>query len=133
MPLEGLIRETSKLVSTASASRLRSLLHCPYRYLLESRGVANIELPDDRRQLKIGQLLHKILEMFFDPTEIQGFEPTLALRHCPATEVAFVPWSTARLEALADRFVPREIRLSEDFQQMLGKGWQDVAAFWGRL
>jgi hypothetical protein len=133
VPLEGLIRETSKLVSTASASRLRSLLHCPYRYLLESRGVANIELPDDRRQLKIGQLLHKILEMFFDPTEIEDFEPTLALRHCPTSEEAFVPWSTARLEALADRFVPREIRLSEDFQQMLGKGWQDVAAFWGRL
>ena len=132
-PVEGQINKIGKLISTASASRLKSLLHCPYRYLLESRGVSPVELPEDRQQLKIGQLLHKILEMFFQQTDMGGVDPELSLHHAPKSEEAFVLWATARLEALTDCFVPKDIRLGEDFQQMLGKGWQDVATFWAKL
>lgn len=132
-PGEGKIDQPAALLSTASASRLKSLLHCPYRYLMESKGVISIELPEDRKQLKIGQWLHKILELFFAQNESANIDPELRLTECPTHAEEFVGWAVARLESLVIQHVPKDIRLSEDFQQMLGKGWEDLANFWARL
>lgn len=130
---EGLSDNPGNLLEHTSASRLRSLLWCPYRYLLEMHRIETVELPEERKPLFIGQILHKVLETFFRREELPGISPGLELRHCPASGPAFVNWAVMRLEAIATALIPSELRRSEDFQQMLGKGWLDVAKFWGQL
>ena len=130
---EGFVGDFKDLLSKASASRLKNLLWCPYRYLMDARGVSEVELPEDRLQLKIGQMLHVILERFFDGKEFSEMPRDLALQHCPEHFNAFVDWATRRLEVLASRIIPSDLSRREEFQQMLAKGWRDVAVFWGQL
>lgn len=130
---EGLVSDLKELLGKASASRLKNLLWCPYRYLMDARGVSEVELPEDRLQLKIGQMLHLILERFFDGNEFSEMPRDLALQHCPTDSNSFVDWATRRLEVLANCIIPRDLRRREEFQQMLAKGWHDVAVFWGQL
>ncbi len=131
--VEGLSNNPEDLLSHTSASRLKSLLWCPYRYLLEMRRIDSVELPEDRKALIVGQILHKVLEAFFRDEELPGLSPNLALQNCPPPGPEFVPWAVMRLESIATSLIPSELRRSEDFQQMLGKGWLDVARFWGQL
>jgi hypothetical protein len=130
---EGLSDNPDDLLRNTSASRLRSLLWCPYRYLLEMRRIDTVELPEDRKPLLVGQILHKVLETFFIDEELPGIRPELHLKHCPPSGPDFVTWTVMRLEAIATLLVPSELQRAEDFQQMLGKGWLDVARFWGQL
>jgi hypothetical protein len=130
---EGISDNPEELLKHTSASRLKSLLWCPYRYLLEMRRIETVELPEDRKPLFVGQILHKVLETFFRDEELPGISPALELRHCPSSGPDFVDWAVMRLEAITTALIPSELRRSEDFQQMLGKGWLDVARFWGQL
>lgn len=132
-PGEGLSDNPDELLTHTSASRLRSLLWCPYRYLLEMRRIESVELPEDRKPLIVGQILHKVLETFFKDEEVPSMSPSLALKHCPPPGPHFVNWAVMRLEAIAASMIPSEFQRSEDFQQMLGKGWLDVASFWCQL
>jgi hypothetical protein len=132
-PEEGLTADAPTLVTTASASRLKTLIQCPYRYLLEHRGLKPVELPEDQLQLMIGQHLHKVLEVFFNPADLPGLENSLAFKNHLSLKDDFTQWAVARLESICSILVPRELRMTEAFQQMLGKGWNDVATFWGKL
>ncbi|MFK7873508.1 MAG: PD-(D/E)XK nuclease family protein [Oligoflexales bacterium] len=52
----------SILPSTMSATRLRSFLQCPYRYLLQS---LKVPMKSTQKNIIEGQWLHKVLECFF--------------------------------------------------------------------
>ncbi len=130
---EGLTSDHNAITSTASASRLRNLIWCPYRYLLGERNIETIELPEDRTSLTTGNLLHKVLERFFSPEPIKGLPPELEMDHCPADADSFVEWAHRRLDALAKITIPQSLARTPQFQHMTGKGWRQVAGFWGDL
>ena len=133
IPLEGLVNDYVPLTSSASASRLRNLLWCPYRYLLEAHGISSVDLPEDRVQINVGKLLHNVLEQFFAAKPPPGLNPKLDLSMSPQSSRDFATWAEERLHALASILVPVSLQRSEDFQQMTAKGWGDVANFWSQL
>ena len=131
--LEGFSSDHEALTATTSASRLRHLLWCPYRYLLQERKIEAIELPEDRASITIGHLLHRVLELFFAVEDLAGVPADLALKSCPSQTQEFVRWAGDRLHAIAHITIPKSLSRTEQFQQMTAKGWHDVATFWGQL
>ncbi len=65
----------SHLLSTISASRLENFVGCPLKFLYEQLKVRNIDLPTKYERLDIGNLLHKVLELFFAGSKAYGFQP----------------------------------------------------------
>lgn len=130
---EGFAADHESLTATTSASRLRSLIWCPYRYLMDARRLVTVELPEDRAQIKAGLTLHRVLEAFFKVETMPGLPQDLVMSACPAEEGLFTPWAHRRLDALSELIVPKEFARTALFQHMTGRGWRDVAEFWRRL
>jgi RecB family exonuclease len=133
---EGFAPDHVELTKTSSASRLRNLIWCPYRYLMDERKVKSVELPEDRENLTIGNLLHKVVEAFFNPSPsvvVATVEQDLQLAACPADALLFRSWAERRLDALAKIIIPASYARTPQFQHMTGRGWGQVADFWGKL
>jgi RecB family exonuclease len=130
---EGYAPDHEALTATTSASRLRNLLWCPYRYLLDARSIEAIELPEDRAQIQAGVMLHRVLESFFKIENIKGQSAHLNFSECPNNAAEFVTWAHERLDALAKVIVPNDLARTAQFQHMTGRGWMQVAEFWSKL
>ncbi len=127
---EGKVQDAGHLISSMSASRLRHLIWCPYRYLLHCRRLESIELPQDRSHLSTGNLLHKVLELFFAKEDPPDLEPRLQWRHHPKLASAFGAWAHERLDAIARSITPEDLSRTAQFQHMNGSGWQTIANYW---
>jgi RecB family exonuclease len=129
--LEGQTDGVLDITAKASASRLRDLIWCPYRYLMQARKINPVELPQDRSQLKTGNLLHKVLERFFTTEVDDRLEAHLRFDLCPADVSSFITWAHQRLDGIALVTVPKNLARLPQFQHMAGRGWQQVAEQWG--
>jgi hypothetical protein len=131
--LEGAADDVEALTQKASASRLRDLFSCPYRYLMTARKIQRVELPEDRTQLKTGDILHKILERFFTTAVDDSIDASLGFSRCPTEALHFVDWAHGRLHAIARVTTPKNLARLPQFQHMTGRGWRQVAERWGAL
>jgi PD-(D/E)XK nuclease superfamily len=130
---EGFAADHSELTKTASATRLKNLLWCPYRYLMDARKLMVVELPEDREAQSVGTYLHAVVEAFFNqPSEIV-VEGDLQLSACPKEPELFKNWAGRRLHALAQIIVPPSFARAPKMQHMTGTGWGKVADFWSGL
>jgi hypothetical protein len=130
---EGLVTDVKELLASTSASRLRHLLWCPYRYLMQARKVETVELPEDRINLQTGNWLHKVLETFFKHDDLKGLAERLQWRSKPASAAEFASWAHDRLDGISQLVVPKSLSRSAQFQHMTGRGWASIAQFWQSL
>ena len=128
--IEGFAEDHSELTKTASATRLRNLLWCPYRYLMDARKLTTVELPEDREAMSLGTHLHAVLEAFFNQPQSLLLADDLQLSACPKDLALFKDWARRRLDALAQIIVPRSFARAPKMQHMTGTGWGKVADFW---
>jgi hypothetical protein len=131
--LEGQTPDGVLLTAKASASRLRDLIWCPYRYLMTARKIQAVELPEDRTQLKTGTILHKILERFFTTDIDDRLDEPLRFQYCPPDASKFADWAHQRLDAIALVTTPKNLARHPQFQHMAGRGWRQVAQRWAAL
>ncbi len=131
--LDGYAPDYLKLTETASASRLRNLILCPFRYLMDARKLKMVELPEDRESSLIGTLLHSVLEAFFTPRDGLVIEDDLQLKNCPEECDSFKIWARRRLDVLSQDLIPRKYVRTPVFQHMTGSGWEKVTDFWWGL
>lgn len=67
--------DRAKLLTSFSATTLRMLFHCPYRFLLNANHLGELELPSDEADSRLlGEWLHGVFQFFF-----QGIDPAISV------------------------------------------------------
>jgi len=100
--------DRAKLLSTFSATTLRMLFHCPYRFLLNATHIDELELPSDEADSRLlGDWLHGVFQLFF-----QGIsDPAFSLSS--ENEDLRLPWTKA--------ITPQDKEVALDRLQRLGR------------
>jgi len=66
------VGDRAKLLATFSATTLRMLFHCPYRFLLNANHIGELELPSDEADSRLlGEWLHKVFQSFFQGVDLK--------------------------------------------------------------
>ncbi len=79
--------DRKKVLANFSATTLRMLFHCPYRFLLNANHIGELELPSDEADSRLlGEWLHGVFQLFF-----QGVDPAISLS--PENEDLRGPWT----------------------------------------
>ncbi len=121
-----LLKPPLSSLKTQSATSLANLFQCPYRFFLDRCGINPLSVSHDRRTLREGKALHRVLEVFFqDPPPGPGITP---LPVSPPAE----PWPeffTNRFQLVADHVLSEEVKGSPLFLHMQLKGWSDLGTF----
>jgi hypothetical protein len=100
--------DRATLLSDFSATTLRMLFHCPYRFLMNAARIDELELPSDEADSRLlGDWLHGVLQFFF-----QGvIDPAVVLS--PENEDLRLPWTKA--------ITPQDREIALDRLQRLGR------------
>jgi ATP-dependent helicase/DNAse subunit B len=120
--------DRAKLLANFSATTLRMLFHCPYRFLLNANRIDELELPSDEADSRLlGDWLHGVFQLFF-----QGVDPAIPLS--PENEDLRQAWTKAitsqdrevaldRLQRLGRLLMTPHEGQEHLFYHMLYVGW----------
>ena len=127
--LEGITPDLDRLLGRVSASSLQKLMQCPYSFLLHARGIRPLDMPQEDDHSLTGTLLHKVLELFFDPKSVAS-----ALDGTWRTEFTsgddFISWAIGRLRQLTIQVLPQALIATPAIQQIWYRGWPALAEQW---
>jgi hypothetical protein len=119
-----------------AASALEKLIACPYRFLLDRLGVADVNVPsaDDVRQE--GNWLHEVLEAFFTGEITVGHGKKQRVTAPPPLAVAdadFHDFVLTRLLDLTELLAPAHVKDSPVYLQLRHKSWPAFAVHLQKL
>ncbi|MEY4632472.1 MAG: hypothetical protein RIQ81_2592 [Pseudomonadota bacterium] len=115
------------ILNRQSASRLESLIACPFRFALDSQRVRPAENYDDFAQLRRGNWLHECIDLAFS-TDWEGPGPIIY-----SADLANVAASLVRrLVAASESAPPPELRDSDLLAHLRVWSWPRLAEFSAR-
>lgn len=111
----------SEFFRRTSATSLKHLICCPYRFLLYKLGIAPLSLPEESRPQIEGQWLHQILESFF--TGKLGLEQSMSPLHFIATDPSQEDLWLERLRTLTHKILPPQEIGTPFYHQLVRYSW----------